>query len=77
MPCKTHPQLVPAILQGADLLLDVVSSEVSLCHHLTALVTYGVDARFVAGQLSLQGLVLLHQVLHPNEVTTCNNGVTD
>jgi hypothetical protein len=30
------------------------------------------DSRLVAGNLRLQGLVLLHQVLNTNQVTPCN-----
>ena len=64
-------QGLPAILKLCNLVANLISSEMSILDHAGSLLTDVVDSRLVAGQLRLQGLVLLHQVLHTNQVTTC------
>lgn len=73
MPYPTpHLELLPAILKVVDLAADGVLGKVALLHHVVARDAHVLDSRLVAGNLRLQGLVLLHQVLNTNQVTPCN-----
>ena len=67
----TYIELLPAVAQRRHALLDLVAGEVLLADHLDTLLADVGDARVVSHQLRLQRLVLLHQVLHPDQVATC------
>ena len=65
-------QLLPSVLQVLNLGADGVVSKVPLLDHVLACGAHVLDARFMAGQLRLQRLMLLHQVLYADQVTSCN-----
>lgn len=71
-PLPLYLQLLPPVLQVLNLGADGVMSEVPLLDHVLACGAHVLDARFMAGQLCLQCLMLLHQVLYADQVTPCN-----
>ena len=71
-PLPLYLQLLPPVLQVLNLGADGVVSKVPLLDHVLACGAHILDARLMAGQLCLQCLMLLHQVLYANQVTSCN-----
>ena len=62
-------QLFPVLAELSEALLNVLCHQIGLRHQFLADVLYGLDGWLVAGQLSLQPLVLLTQVLNASQVT--------
>lgn len=66
----THLKCLPPVSQIPDLALYLVSGKVAIFDHVRALLTHVIDPGLVPGQLGLEGLVFLHQVLHTDQITT-------
>ena len=72
---QTHHKRPPLLVESIDLGLDVISSKVSLVHHVITGLGHRLDTGLMTSHLSSQGLVLLHQVLDTDQVTACKNNV--
>ena len=72
-PSLNYLQAIPLVLKFMYFIGYVIASKVSFLHHLFTLSTDCSNAWFVTSKFSKQSLVLFHQILHSNQVTTCRH----
>lgn len=65
-------KLGPVVVKVSGSEPDLVSGEVSIIHHLLSSLAHGSHAVLVVVDLCEHCLVLLHQVLHTDQVSTCS-----